>query len=388
MTLAPFLAGAAAWLTTCSLAAEESASPPIFRTVVRKQGEEGVHTYRIPALATTPKGTVLALFDVRHKSAADLPADIDVGLVRSTDNGSTWGKLQVILDFDAQAPGARGNGVGDPSVLVNRRTGEIFVAALWSFGNRAWNGSGLGLTREETGQFVITRSRDEGATWSPARSITAEVKDPTWRLCFQGPGAGIQLKDGTLLFPAQYRTAEGPPRACFVYSVDDGEHWRISPPAAPDGPPTSEAQIAELADGSLLLSMRNEARSGQRVWAVFTGKGDLASGSWGKPWLDLPDPTCMASLLRHSSGVLLFSNPNSARRRVAMTVRASRDEGRSWNDGELIDARPSAYSCLSELSDGQIAMLYETGEKTGIETLTFARFPLSLVAPSEIGREP
>lgn len=373
-----FLA-ALAGLAALPVLGEETADTAVFRSVIRRQGDDGVHTYRIPALATTPKGTLLALFDVRHQGPGDLPADIDVGLMRSTDDGETWGKLQRILDFDAAQPGSRGNGVGDPSVLVNRRTGEILVAALWSFGNHAWNGSGPGLTPQETGQFVIIRSKDDGQTWSAPQNITEQVKDPAWRLCFQGPGAGIQLKDGTLVFPAQYRTAEGPPRACFIYSVDAGDHWRISPPAAPEGPPTSEAQIAELADGSLLLSMRNEARSGQRVWAVFSWKEALASGTWGKPWLAVPDPTCMASLMRHPSGVLLFANPNSPRQRVGMTIRASRDEGRSWSDGWLLDARPSSYSCLTVLRNGQVGILYETGEKTGIETLTFARFPLSLV---------
>jgi sialidase-1 len=87
----------------------------------------------------------------------------------------------------------------------------------------------------------------------------------------------------------------------------------------------------------------------------------------------------MASLMRHPSGVLLFANPNSPRQRVGMTIRASRDEGRSWSDGWLLDARPSSYSCLTVLRNGQVGILYETGEKTGIETLTFARFPLSLV---------
>lgn len=368
-----------AFLSARPAFADDNAELALFRTVVRKQGDDGVHTFRIPALATTTKGTLLALFDLRHRGPGDLPADIDVGLVRSTDDGETWGKLQRIVDFDSAEPGSRGNGVGDPCVLVNRRNGEILVAALWSFGNHAWNGSGPGLTREETGQFIIVRSKDDGLTWSQPQNITEQVKDPAWRLSFQGPGAGIQLKDGTLVFPAQFRTPQGPPRACFIYSVDDGEQWRISPPAAPEGPPTSEAQIAELADGTLLLSMRNEARTGQRVWAVFSWKDDLAMGNWGKPWLDVPDPTCMASLIRHPSGALLFSNPNSPKQRIGMTVRASRDEGRSWSAGRLLDARPSSYSCLTVLRDGQVGILYETGEKTGIETLIFARFPLSLV---------
>ena len=62
-----------------------------------------------------------------------------------------------------------------------------------------------------------------------------------------------------------------------------------------------------------------------------------------------------------------------------MTIRTSRDGGRSWSAGRLLDPRPSAYSCLSVLKDGRLGILYETGDKHAVETLTFARFPLDWV---------
>ena len=359
------------------------ADPRVFRKVLRRLGDDGVHTYRIPGLATTPKGTLLAVFDIRHKGSADLPADIDVGLMRSIDDGETWSAMQRILDFDAKEPGSRGNGVGDPSILVDAQTGSIFVAGLWSKGNRGWNGSGPGMTPEQTGQFVLTKSTDDGVTWSKPINITTQVKRPEWKLCFQGPGAGIQLRDGTLVFPAQFKDTNGA-HSCFIYSADHGATWEISPPAIPVKPQTSESQIAELADGSLLLSMRNEARTGQRTWAQWTWQGDLASGQWSAPWFTVPDPTCMASLVRHPHGELLFSNPNSAtRQRVAMTIRASTDGGRTWSAGRLLDARPSSYSCLTVLRDGRIGILYETGDVGCCETLTFARFPLEWVTEND-----
>ncbi|MSU48694.1 MAG: exo-alpha-sialidase [Opitutus sp.] len=133
----------------------------------------------------------------------------------------------------------------------------------------------------------------------------------------------------------------------------------MSPSATGGLPPTNEAQIAEFGDGSLLLSMRIFQRAGTRAWARFEWKGDLAKGRWGKPWNDVPDPTCAAGLVRHPSGALVFSNPASATKRVAMTVRASRDEGRTWNTGRLLEPGPSAYSCLTVLADGRIGILYE-----------------------------
>jgi sialidase-1 len=346
-----------------------TADEPIFRKVLRTAGDEGVKSYRIPGLATSPKGTLLAVFDIRYNGAADLPADIDVGLLRSTDQGETWSKMQKILDYDAAVPDSKGNGVGDPTILVDHKTGTIFVAALWSQGNRAWHGSGPGLQPSETGQFVLTKSTDDGLTWSPPINITAQIKNPEWRLCFQGPGAGIQAKDGTLIFPAQFRAADGAPHSCFIYSRDGGERWQISPAAIPAKPPTSEAQIAELADGSLLLSMRDESRSGKRAWAKWEWEDHkTAAGKWSEPWFIVPDPTCMASLIRLPSGELFFTNPNSSTKRVALTIRSSID-GRTWSDGKLIDPRGCQYSCLTILSDGRIGVLYEVEN-----TLTFARF--------------
>lgn len=350
--------------------------PRVFRAVVRKQGDEGVHTYRIPGLACSNKGTLLAVFDLRHKNSGDLPADVDVGLARSIDQGKTWQKNQVILDYDKNEKDSKGNGVGDPCILVDRKTGTIFVAALWSKGNRGWNGSGPGLSPEETGQFVITKSSDDGVTWSKPINITAKIKgrDAKWRLCFQGPGSGIQLKDGTLVFPAQYREASGIAHSCFIFSSDSGDTWTISSPAIPGKPPTSESQIAELNDGSLLLSMRDESRSGKRAWARFQPDSGLAGGKWVENWSVVDDPTCMASLIRHPDGLLFFSNPSSPKQRVALTVRASSDNGKTWSKGRLIDPRPSSYSSMTVLNDGSIGVLYECGPRSGIETLSFVRF--------------
>ena len=94
----------------------------------------------------------------------------------------------------------------------------------------------------------------------------------------------------------------------------------------------------------------------------------------------------MASLGRHPDGPLLFSNPASANRRVALTVRASTDDGKTWSEGRLLDPRPCAYSCLTVLRDGSVGVLYECGDASPVETLTFARFPLGWVQGAERGR--
>jgi sialidase-1 len=359
-------------LTLLLLATTACANPLFVQQVVRQQGQDGVHTYRIPGLTTTKAGTLLAVFDIRHKNSGDLPADIDIGLCRSTDAGKTWSPMQTILDFPANEPGTHGNGVGDPSIVTDFQTGTIWVGGLWSHGPRGWNGSGPGLMRNETGQFVLTRSDDDGKTWSEPINITTQVKRPEWRLCLQGPGRGIQLRDGTLVFPAQFKDAKAAPHSFFIASTDHGQTWKAAPPAIEDGKTlTTESQVVELANSELLLSMRNHDARKQRLWATFS----RATGKWSAPWFALDDPTCQGSLIAIQGGrTVLFANPASKTKRERMTVFMSTDGGKTWPVSKLVDARPSAYSCLTELADGTIGLLYETGEKYSAETLTFVRF--------------
>src|SRR5690625_6598271 len=77
----------------------------------------------------------------------------------------------------------------------------------------------------------------------------------------------------------------------------------------------------------------------------------------------------MASLIRSSpagSGYrhnyLLFSNPNSTSARVNMTVRLSRDDGKSWplNQQVLLDeGRGFGYSSLTMVDEETVGILYE-----------------------------
>ncbi|MBM3767797.1 MAG: hypothetical protein FJW32_20610, partial [Acidobacteria bacterium] len=79
--------------TTNGEAAIRGATPAVSRRIgvaLRKHGDGGVDTYRIPALATSPKGTLLAVYDMRRRKPRDLQEDIDIGLSRSSDGGRTW----------------------------------------------------------------------------------------------------------------------------------------------------------------------------------------------------------------------------------------------------------------------------------------------------------
>jgi sialidase-1 len=59
-----------------------------------------------------------------------------------------------------------------------------------------------------------------------------------------------------------------------------------------------------------------------------------------------------------------------------MMVRASADEGESWPFEQVIHEGPAAYSSMAMLPDGQVGILYEKGDKSPYETVTFTKFPL------------
>jgi sialidase-1 len=348
---------------------------------LRNGGDDGVHTYRIPGLATTNKGTLVGVYDVRRRSGGDLPGDIDVGMSRSTDGGRAWEPMKVIMDM-GNDPRWRYDGIGDPAILVDQTTGTIWVAATWSHGNRSWLGSGPGLKPEETGQLMLVRSDDDGVSWSEPINITEQVKKPEWCFILQGPGKGITMRDGTIVFAAQYQDTPQKkrlPRSTIIYSKDHGMTWKVGAGAFDD---TTEAQVVETKPGTLMLNCRYN-RKAVRVVMTTDDMGE----TWKKhssTERSLIEPrACMASLIDPGMETgedwgewLLFSNPDSVRGRHHITIKASPDRGLTWPKEHrlLLDEETSAgYSCMSMIDEKTIGILYEGSQAH----MTFQRIPLS-----------
>ncbi|MCA9261420.1 MAG: exo-alpha-sialidase [Planctomycetales bacterium] len=366
--------------TSRKIAATESRKGQRIGVALRKAGDDEVSTYRIPGLTTTNSGALIAVYDVRRRSGRDLPGDIDIGMSRSVDGGQSWEAMKIVLDMGAD-PQHGYDGVGDPAVLFDPQTNTIWVAGLWSHGNRGWSGSGAGLEPDETGQLMMVCSKDDGVTWSEPRNVTPQVKRPEWCLLLQGPGKGIAMRDGTLVFAAQFQDvpqAQRLPRSTVLYSTDHGDSWQIGAGAFDD---TTEAQVIELEPGRLMLNARYN-RAPRRVVMITD---DL-----GKTWREHPtsrnalvEPgACMASLIHvdHDAGDpqgrrLLFSNPQSEQRRENMTLQLSLDGGETWPEDSrlLLDAgRSAGYSCLTMIDRETVGILYEGSQSH----LTFQRIRL------------
>jgi sialidase-1 len=350
-----------------------SLPPPLDDDALWVSGKGGYHTYRIPALLVTPKGTLLAFCEGRHASSSDT-GDIDLLMRRSTDGGKTWSASRVIFDDGA-------NTCGNPCPVVDTETGRVLLLSTWNDGrdheSRIISGESL-----DTRRVFVLRSEDDGVTWSEAEEITATTKRSDWTWYATGPGNGIQIQEGPhrgrLVVPCDHIEAET--RRYYshcILSDDGGMTWRRGAPTPRDK--VNECTVAEIPGGRLVLNMRNYDRSQRRRQVAVSADG-------GKTWADqdfvdaLPEPICQASLIRtdvEGNGFLVFSNPASASARVRMTVRLSRDDGATWTDGVVLHEGPSAYSCLGAHPEAGVFCLFEAGHTHPYETILLRRPALS-----------
>lgn len=375
-------------IIAAALLASLSASAQKTHVTVRDHNWDSVHTYRIPALETSKNGVLLAVYDVRRDSGRDLQGDIDIGLSRSTDGGATWLPMQIVLDMGTWGGlPQKFNGVSDACLLTDQNTGRIWVAGLWMYGvldlggkwteglteqsdnwTHQWRdrGSQSGLSPKETSQFLMAYSDDDGTTWSDPINMTEQLKKPEWWIFAPAPGRGITMTDGTLVMPSDGRDSVGETFSNIMYSRDGGATWTVSAAAAKN---TTECAVVELSDGSLMLNMRDN-RNGD-IKGEGNGRAVFVTRDMGQTWTEHPtsrkaliEPVCMGSLHRHvtrdGEAILLFSNPASTTERSNMRLRASTDDGKTWNSGVLINAGNSAgYSCITSIDPETIGILYE-----------------------------
>ncbi|MFE5091403.1 exo-alpha-sialidase [Streptomyces sp. NPDC056638] len=326
--------------------------------------------YRIPALTTSVKGTVLAAYDARP-TLGDLPSNISIMLRRSTDGGVTWQPQQVVRK-DA-AP----QGYGDPSLLVDRTTGRIFLFYAASV-NQGFFGSGTGNDESDPNvlQADYSYSDDDGLTWTHRR-ITEQIKNPAWAGMFAASGEGVQVRQGAYrgrLIQQYAVRINGANYAASAYSDDHGETWKMGNPVGPGG---DENKTVELSDGRIMLNNRSKP---YRTIAYSTDGG--VNYTPFTQDTQLTDPANNASVMRYDadapvsdpqSSWLLFSNTEDASARRNLTVKMSCDNGRTWPIRKVVDPGAAAYSTLTRLPDGRLGLLYERAD---YQHITYASFDL------------
>ncbi len=363
-------------------------------------GTGGYAHYRIPAIVATQKGTLLAFCEARKATRGDW-GTIDIQMRRSTDGGRSFDEPRIIARVEGEI---RKNPVAlvqklaepgeitynNPAPVVDRQTGAVHF-----------------LFCVEYARAFYMRSDDDGRTFSAPVEVTAVFErfrpEYDWKVIATGPGHGIQLDTGRLIVPVWLSTGTGghahrPSIVSVIYSDDHGRTWERGDIVARDPAPKnpSETVALEVADGRVMLNIRNESPEHRRA---ISYSADGATG-WSKPVFhdELIEPVCMASMIRLSKppagdrNRILFANPHSREprdprrpegnyRRQNLSVKLSYDEGQSWPVTKTLEPGLSGYSDLAVGPDGTIYCLYEVGAEGGggytIRSLTLARFNLA-----------
>jgi sialidase-1 len=342
----------------------------------RGDSADGYPNVRIPALAVTPQGTLLAFCEGRQ--GGDF-GNVDLILKRSTNGGKDWTSAQVVRDDGA-------NTIGNACPIVDRTTGEILL--LHNRNDQAATETSIiqGLDKREV---WITKSIDEGVYWSTTPTqITGAVSPPNTAWQSVGPVNGIQLTGqahtGRLVAPCtrtEIGVDFGAPGAWLGYSAysdDHGATWHYGA----DTVDADENSMVELADGQVMMVARRDTSMipsdpHYRV-ATSNDQGETWSATQVQP--DLPTWSCQGSVLRYTLATdygknrLLFAGPASTTDRSHFTIYLSYDEGQTWPVSKLLTSDYGGYSSLAVLPDMTIACLYETAWTS---TITLARFDLA-----------
>ncbi|MGW1888795.1 sialidase family protein [Streptomyces sp. NPDC002004] len=349
-----------------------------------RSGREGYAGFRIPAVVVTAAGTLLAFCEGRVGSRDDF-GDIDIVLKRSTDGGRTWGPLRVVARNGHDL-------AGNPAPVV-LDTGRVLLVHIRNAASATEDDIRRGKVPAPLGRRVwIQHSDDDGGTWSSAREITASTRKPGWRWYATTPGHALQLGGGRVVVPANHSL---PPAAgddgtegryngghCLL-SDDRGATWRIG--YVDDNTDgyinANETTAAELPDGRVYFNTRNDSPSpGTRADAHSRDGGSTLVGAF-RPQAGLVGPVVQGSLLQlRDPDVLLFSGPADPGFRALMTIRASGDGGTTWRTAHTVDGLPAAYSDLVRVDDTTVGLLYETGDFSAYETITFRRTPVEELA--------
>jgi len=315
---------------------------------------------RIPAMAVTARGSILCAWEQRHGGDWDC---CGIALRRSEDGGASW---SVPVQIFAAPPGGNAN---NPVLLV-RNDGTVLF--LWC---------------EAYARTFCAVSSDDGLTFRAQTEITAAMAEVrarngfNWDICATGPGHGIELRNGVLLVPFWLADSGGarahrPSAAGVLRSGDGGESWQNGQLFTARGEGftnPSEACLAELPNGDILLNLRHEGNIRRRMTAISHNGG--LSFSAPQPARALPDPICLGSMAAQPEQELLaFCNCKSESARENLTLRFSADGGENWPISQKIAALGS-YSDLAFSRDGkQLYLFYEHGRYEG---LTFESYALA-----------
>ncbi len=340
----------------------------------------GVH---LPGLIVTTQGTAIAACQKRHGSMGDGGNQVDILMARSEDDGTTWQRQEVIFE-EAGAYTYLG------PIFEDCTTSAVFVA-FWKMPADILDDLGyFSEYAKQGGGFYLLKSTDEGRSWSDPFYVRPKPNADGWvgwpNNCVHGIQLACGPRKGRLVIPA-FLYKEGEPgqvpgvRGGLLYSDDHGQSWKAGA-VLPEG--SDEVSLVETAGGGIYVSYRkNTLATGKRHFARSSDYGETFCE--GGQHEEVTDSNLHAGLIRHCGGeegskdLLLFSSPSPTK---DMTIRMSRDEGKSWDISCRVERGLSRYSDLAVTADGTILCLYTNGVVRDREKVSVARFSLEWLTGS------
>lgn len=225
-----------------------------------------------------------------------------------------------------------------------------------------------------TNYLVMKYSDDEGTTWSDM-NILGDFRDVNGRMVLFGPGVGTQIQNGPYagrLIISSYNSISG--EYGYLYSDTHGDEWNFVNTDLGGSGTFAEAQIVEFPDGTLQAYMRTNV--GKIGYITSIDGGMTWSSTTYIPGVSVASYGTQLSVINYSqpvngNPVILLSTPTSTggRRGGTIMVGVINDTGVagydryqvSWDyryEVDLFDYGFS-YSCLTELPDNRIGILYE-----------------------------
>ncbi len=360
-------------------------------TVVFRSGEDGYASYRIPALIKNKNGDLIAFAEGRVDHAGDY-GNVDIVYKISEDNGKTWGKLAIAADYDKLQ-------AGNMAPVVDLTDPQYPKGRIFLFYNTGNNHEGEVRKGKGLREVWYITSVDGAKTWSEPVNITTQTHRPKqpqlnpsynfsedWRTYANTPGHAFQFvsgpKKGRIYVAANHSAGDPAPagkdwNAHAFYSDDHGKTFQLSDNVPFKG--SNESLAAQIGDNEVYMSSRNQQiQPKQRIISISHDGGESWVSSAPDP--NLPDPINQGAVLSWKKGngfILAHINAADQNNRDNLTLRLSKDKGKTWYFNKVIAKSPagykgsySAYSDIVLIKPKLMGIVYEKDNYKEIVFLT------------------
>lgn len=319
--------------------------------------------YRLPGIVITKRDTVIIYGEARttiendgHVSGDEY--QFDIYLRRSTDGGKTFGSPIYIAKGSEYFSKGYGETMNNPSMVCDN-DGTLHMIFSCNVGREGvW----------------YTKSTDDGLTWSDPLDLSEMLghgKNYQHLAC--GPGHGICLEDGRLLFTVWVDI--GTYNVYTIYSDDQGTTWNFGGKVSGN---RDESCAVELSNGDVMVNSRQYSFPSDT--APYRSYSISATGinGWSVRKEDkaLIDPACAAGMcavdIEGLPYAILFVNCASMTSRDHVTVKCSFNDGLTWEKEFVIDYIRGGYSDIAVDSKGKVYVVYEANQGDTIQLVTFS----------------